>query len=356
MADRLQAFVEQLPGDIDAVLVTSSYNRRYYTHFPSSAGTLLVMRQQCYFLTDSRYIEAARAAVQGCEVLLQDKLYEQLTALLKKHNAVRLGVEWDMVSMCEYARLKEKLSTVEIVLDGRVSDAMAAQRSRKSEQEITHIAAAQAIADKTFSHILDFIRPGRTELEVAVEMELHCRRLGSEKAAFAFIVAAGKNSSMPHAVPTDSVIKQGDFVLMDYGATVQGYRSDMTRTVAVGAVSPQQEEVYGIVLQAQTAALAAIRAGAACAQVDGAARDIIDASPYKGLFGHSLGHSLGLEIHESPRCSTGSKDVLAVDTVTSVEPGIYIPGGFGVRIEDIVVVTKDGCRNLVASPKQLIVL
>ena len=218
------------------------------------------------------------------------------------------------------------------------------------------VSARQKIADQGFLHILNFIEAGKTELQVAIELEEYCRRQGSSCPSFSSIIASGKNSSMPHAVPTEKEIATGDFVTMDFGCTVDGYASDMTRTVAVGAVNPRQRELYETVLAAQLASVKAIKAGVACKAVDKAARDIIDASEFKGMFGHGLGHSLGLEVHEEPRCNTISKDKLLAGMVTSVEPGIYSPGQYGVRIEDIVVVTKTGCENLCTSPKELIIL
>lgn len=356
MTNRLELFAENIPAGLDAVLITSPVNRRYYLEFASSAGTIIVFKSQNYFIVDSRYFEEAKATVKNCEVVLQDRLYEQMPAILKKHGAKHIGVECDAMTMSEFFRLKERLSGFEIASDDRVSRIIEKQRSVKSEEEAASIQAAQDIADKTFSHILGFIKSGKTELEIAIEMEQFSRREGSEEPAFPFIVAAGRDSSKPHAVPSKNEVRDGDFIVLDYGATVNGYRSDMTRTVGVGNISPKQHEVYEIVLKAQLAALDAVKAGVRCDNIDRIARNIIDVTEYKGLFGHGLGHSLGLQIHESPRFSRECAEILVAGTVMSVEPGIYIPGEFGVRIEDIVIATRDGYHNFVKSDKNLIIL
>lgn len=356
MKDRLAKLQKAIPEGVGGVLITSPVNRRYYTGFQSSAGTVLVTRRKSYFLVDARYFEAAQATVGGCAVVLQDKLPEQLLGLCKQHRVKAVGVESRAMTVEAYRTLQKDLAGVEIVADDRFSDRMAEQRAVKSGEELEQMRAAQKIADLAFTHILGHVEAGRTEREVAVELELFCRRNGSDGPSFSTIVASGPNSAKPHAEPGDRRIETGDFVTMDYGCTVNGYCSDMTRTVAVGAVSPHQRECYETVLAAQLAALEAVRGGAVCAAVDKVARDIIDASEFAGKFGHGLGHCIGLEVHELPRCNHISTAALEPGMVTSVEPGIYLPGRFGVRIEDCVVVTAGGCENLCTSPKELIIL
>ncbi|MEE1161358.1 MAG: M24 family metallopeptidase, partial [Acutalibacteraceae bacterium] len=204
--------------------------------------------------------------------------------------------------------------------------------------------------------ILGNIGVGRTEREIMLDMEFYMRRLGSEGVAFDFIVVSGKNSSMPHGVPTDKKIEKGDFITMDFGAVCGGYRSDMTRTVAVGEVGDKQKEVYEIVLKAQKETIDFIKSGVVCKEVDRVARDIIANAGYGDCFGHGLGHSVGIEIHENPACNTVCETVMEKGMIMTVEPGIYIENEFGVRIEDMVVVTENGCENLTASKKELIVL
>lgn len=354
--NNLEKLMQNLPEEFDAALITSAINRRYYTGFASSAGTVVVMRDKSYFIIDSRYYEAASATVKNAEVVLQDKLYPQIAELLEKHNAKTVGIEADTVSLTGFAAMKKALPDVTLSADPAVSQQIEQQRQIKSEQELEYIQKAQDNTDKTFAHILNFIKAGKSETEIMLEMEFFSRKHGSEEPAFSFIVAGGKNSSMPHAVPTEYVLQSGDFLTMDFGSTVNGYRSDMTRTIAVGEVSDKQREVYNLVLTAQLESLKAIGPGKVCSDIDKVARDIIDSTQYKGLFGHTLGHSLGLEVHETPRFSTACQDITKPGHVMSVEPGVYLPGEFGVRIEDIVAITEDGYHNFTASPKELLVL
>ncbi len=356
MIDRLAVLLEAIKTKMDAALVTHSVNRRYLLGFPSSAGTIIVTRDKNYFIIDTRYFEAAEQTVKNCEIVLQDKLHEQIDEILKKHGVKTLGIESEYTSLAAFLKLKEKLPSFDILQNDILRRQIEKQRSIKSDEEIASIQAAQDIADKTFTHILDFVKVGVSEIEIAIELEQFSRKQGSECVAFEYIVAAGTNSSRPHAVPSENKVKTGDFVTLDFGATKNGYRSDMTRTIAVGSVSDKQREVYEIVLKAQLAALDAVRVGAVCCEVDKVARDIIDATAYKGLFGHGLGHSLGLDIHENPRFNKECKEILEVGVCMSVEPGIYIPAEFGVRIEDIVVTTENGCRNFCKSDKSLIIL
>jgi len=356
MHQRLEQLRAALPEELDGALITSEVNRRYYLGFPSTAGTLLVTRKQAYFLVDSRYVEGARSTIRGCRVILQKKLCEQLLELLGECGVRRLALESEAVTLRQHKTLCEKLENVELDTGDALSDAIAGQRQIKDAGELDLIARAQDIADKTLAHILGYIRPGRTEREIALEMEFYSRSQGSEGEAFPFIILAGANTSRPHAPPSDYAVQSGDFVLMDFGCRVGGYCSDMTRTVAVGSPGKKQRRAYQTVLEAQRAALEQIRPGARCAQVDQCAREFIDATGFAGRFTHSLGHSLGLEIHETPTFSPGCETVLEPGFVLSVEPGIYLLGEFGVRIEDLVAVTDTGAHNLTASPKELICL
>lgn len=356
MADRLRILQRTLPENLGAALITSEVNRRYYTGFRSSAGTLVVTRKKAYYIVDSRYYEAACAAIGDCEIILQDKLNEQIHKLLKQHRVKRLGIESRSVTVSALQGYAEAFAGIEIDTGDALSEQIILQRAVKSEEELIPMREAQRIADAAFLYILNVVESGRTEQEIAVELELYCRKNGADGMSFSTIVASGPNSSRPHAQPGQRRITSGDFVTMDFGCLVDGYCSDMTRTVAVGAVSPRQRECYETVLAAHLAAMAAIHDGAAGKDIDKTARDIIDVSEFKGYFGHGLGHGLGMEVHERPLCSAASRDILCAGMVNSVEPGIYIPGEFGVRIEDCVIVTKTGCESLAASPKELIVL
>jgi len=229
-----------------------------------------------------------------------------------------------------------------------------ALRQIKSEEELEYLEKAEAIGDLAFEKILTILKPGMTELEVAAELEYQMKKAGAENFSFSTIVASGLNSSMPHAIPGEKKLEEGDFVTMDFGCTYKGYCSDMTRTVVLGKASEKQKEIYNTVLKAQLAALDAIKAGVTGKSVDKVARDIITEAGYGECFGHGLGHSVGLFIHEEPRLSPAGETVLEENMIETVEPGIYVPGFGGVRIEDMVAVTKDGCKNFTHSPKELI--
>lgn len=355
MTQRMEELMAALPRELDAALITSPVNRRYYTGFASSAGTLLITRAGAFFLVDSRYAEGAEQAARGCKVILQKKYGEQLRELLRENGVRCLALESRHVTLSQLRALEETLEDVELEVGDRLCEAIGVQRRKKDPEELEAIARAQSIADRTFTHILNYIRPGRTEREIALEMEFHSRGQGSRGEAFPFIVLAGANTSKPHGTPSDYAVRPGDFVLMDFGCLWDGYCSDMTRTVAAGRPSERQRLVYETVLAAQRAALAVIRPGTACSQVDKTAREVIDATGFAGRFTHSLGHSLGLEVHENPNFSPACEVLLEPGFVLSVEPGIYLPGEFGVRIEDLIAVTGEGFRNFTGSPKDLII-
>jgi len=248
------------------------------------------------------------------------------------------------------------LAGFEICTESILSDTVNQLRRVKTEDEILNIKYAQSITDKAFSHILEYIKPGKTEKEIALELEFFMRANKSEGVAFETIVVSGKNSSLPHGVPTDKPLEYGDFITMDFGAAFGGYCSDMTRTVALGGVDEKQELVYNTVLKAQNAVLENIGNGKKCRDMDKIARDLINSAGFEGCFGHGLGHSLGLEIHENPACNTRDDTILIPGMLMTVEPGIYIENTFGVRIEDLVVIRENGYENLTTSPKELIIL
>ncbi|MCL2579823.1 MAG: aminopeptidase P family protein [Oscillospiraceae bacterium] len=353
---RLDSLVRRLPEQADAALITGEFARRYLTGLASSAGTLMVTRTGCGMIIDARYFELAEKTLKGCEIILQDQLYEQIGQFLKSKNAKSMALDSAGCTLKARNIYREKLGGVTLLEDDKLSDILAGMRQCKDEGELASIRAAQGIAERTFDHLCGFVKPGITEREAALEIEIFGRSHGADSVSFSPIVAVGDSSSMPHAVPGDKKIRTGDMVLFDFGFKVGGYCSDMTRTVAVGKAGEKARDVYGTVLRAQEAALAMIKPGAHCKEVDAAARLLIDASPYAGLFGHGLGHSLGLEIHESPAFNKISEATLKPGMVMTVEPGIYLPGEFGVRIEDMVAVTEDGYINLTSSPKVLIEL
>ena len=356
--NRIQELITRIPEDLDAVLITSSVNRQYYTGMHSSAGMLFATRQKTYFLIDFRYIELAKKTVRDAEVILQHETgKDQLQEIVQRDNIKKVGIESGRLTVSDYIKFQEYLAPAEIAFDNSVNETIEKQRRIKSEQELKAIETCQELTDRTFTHILDFIREGRTEKEIALEMEFFMRKNGADDVAFSTIVVSGVNSSMPHGVPSDKKVKKGDFVTMDFGAEIGGYRSDMTRTVAVGQVDDEHRRLYDTVLKAQLAALDAVAVGKVCSDIDKVARDLIYGAGYEGCFGHGLGHSVGLEIHESPRFSTTCSDICEPGLIMTVEPGIYLEGRFGCRIEDMIYITPSGqVKDLTKSPKELICL
>lgn len=358
MKTAIERMRELLPEeDGCAVLVTSGKNRRYLTGFPSSAGMVLVTRGEAWFLTDFRYFEAARLKIKDCDVLMYTRAAETLQRLLREQKITSLLLEYSTLTLAEAAGYEQLCSSigVRVVKDDTLDKILCTLRIVKTPWEIQKIRDAQALTDAAFTHILEKIHPGVTERDIALEIEFFMRKNGADGVAFDLIVVSGKNGSQCHGVPSDKKIEDGDFVTMDTGALLDGYHSDMTRTVAVGHVSEEQKKVYQTVLDGQLAALAAAKPGVVCSEVDKAARDIIE-KDYPGTFGHSTGHGVGVEIHEWPRFAATDSTILRPGMVVTVEPGIYLEGRFGVRIEDMIAVTEDGTENLTHSPKNLIVL
>lgn len=340
----------------EALLIASIPNRFYLTGFESSDGYIFISRCSAVFLIDFRYVEKARETVKSCEVQLSAAPMTEICDLCRQNSINTLYCESEYTSLAFSKRLSSAIAPTVISDDSRFDNFIKDMRCVKAEEELSLIKQAQAITDDTFNYILQHISAGKTEREVMLDMEFYMRRLGSEGVSFDFIVVSGKNSSLPHGVPTDKVIESGDFLTMDFGAVIGGYHSDMTRTVAVGQVDDEQRKIYDTVLKAQRAGIAAVKGGLSCKEIDKVARDIIYAAGYEGCFGHGLGHSVGVEIHEMPAFNTRCETVLKPGTVMTVEPGIYIENKYGVRIEDMVYVTDNGCINLTNSPKELICL
>ena len=356
--NRIEKLSKALPEGADAALITSDVNRRYFTGLGSSAGTLLAFRDAAYFIIDFRYIEVAKATVTGARVMLQEKLTEQLDTLLKKHGAQTVAIETDYLTVGMLEQYRQKLSGYEFLTESTLNDAILSMRSVKEPQELECIQKAQAITDAAFLDILDFIQPGKTEKEIAAYLEYCMRRRGADGLAFETIAAGGPNSAKPHAVPGDRPLQTGDFFTLDYGASWGGYCSDMTRTVAVGEPTEEMRRVYQTVLDAQCLGIRTAQVGVSCRAVDEAARELIYKAGYEGCFGHSLGHSVGLEIHEMPGFSPSidPQTLCREGMVITVEPGVYLEGRFGVRIEDMVWFAPDGTKDLTNSPKELIIL
>ena len=356
--NRIKKLSMALPEGADAALINSNVNSRYFTGLGSSAGTLLAFRDAAYFIIDFRYIEVAKATVTGARVMLQEKLTEQLDTLLQKHGAQTVVIETDYLTVGTLEQYRQKLSRYEFLTESTLNDAILSMRSVKEPQELECIQKAQAITDAAFLDILDFIQPGKTEKEIAAYLEYCMRRRGADGLAFETIAAGGPNSAKPHAVPGDRPLQTGDFFTLDYGASWGGYRSDMTRTVAVGEPTEEMRRVYQTVLEAQCLGIRTAQVGVSCRAVDEAARELIYKAGYEGCFVHSLGHSVGLEIHEMPGFSPSidPQTLCREGMVITVEPGVYLEGRFGVRIEDMVWFAPDGTKDLTNSPKELIIL
>lgn len=356
MENRIEQLVAALPANFEAALVKTAPNRFYFLDFDSDdAGTLLILRDGAVFFIDSRYTEIARRQVTAAEVAEETNALGQVRALLAEHGVKSLYLE-DEITMEYYAQLKGALPGVQLICDVTLSGAICTARSIKDAEEVSRIRTAQAITDDCFTYICGQLRPGIRQIDAALMMETYMRKNGSQGLAFPTIFISGPDTSMPHGVPGERVIENGDFITMDFGARYKGYCADMTRTVALGSVTEQMEQVYALVLKAQLAACAGARAGMVCSEIDAIARDIIRDGGYGGQFGHGLGHSLGIEIHEDPRFSPKCGAVAKAGQMMTIEPGIYLPGKFGVRIEDTVLMTETGCEILGNSTKNLIIL
>ncbi|MBD8070413.1 M24 family metallopeptidase [Bacillus sp. PS06] len=338
---------------IDGLLVTNSYNRRYLTDFTGTAGVALISLTKAVFITDFRYVEQASKQIKGFEIVQHTgQLIDEVAKQAVEMGITKLGFEQDDLSFSTYSAYENAVS-VELV---PVSNAIEKLRLIKSESEIKILKEAAEIADAAYTHILGFVRPGISELDVSNELEFFMRKQGAVSSSFDIIVASGVRSALPHGVATDKIIEKGDFVTLDFGAYYKGYCSDITRTFAVGTPSDELKKIYDVVLEAQLRGMAGIKPGLSGKEADALTRDYITEQGYGQYFGHSTGHGLGMEVHEQPGLSTKSDTVLVPGMVVTVEPGIYIAGLGGVRIEDDTVITDNGNESLTYSSKELIIL
>ena len=352
---RIQA--ELVKNDLDALLIFDEKNQRFAAGFPFTDGAVIVAREKAWLLTDSRYIEAAEKAAGGCACVQmfdrQHPLMSLIKAALAEAKVERLGAEEESLSYARWANLERLLG---VKLQGAQS-ILRTLRASKTDEEIQSMIRAQRISEKALEEVLQIIKPGMTEREVMAELVYHMLKNGSEGNSFDPIVVTGKKTSMPHGVPGDEVIRAGDFITMDFGSLKDGYCSDMTRTVAVGYATEEMRNVYDIVLKAQLAGIAAARAGIPGKEIDAAARKVITEAGYGPYFGHGFGHSLGLDIHEPPFAGPTGEAPMAEGDLCSAEPGIYLPGKFGVRIEDVMILRSTGAEVITKAPKmELIVL
>ena len=341
---------------LDAVLVTDERNQRYAAGFPITDGAVLVAAERAYLITDSRYIEAAEAAVDGCvSVRLFDRehpLRERVREALAESGAQRLAAEDQRLSHAGFLMWEKTLGLTLLP----AGDLFQTLRAVKSEEELASMTEAQRISEAALEEVLHLVRPGMTEREVASELVYRMLRHGSEGNSFDPIVVTGSKTSLPHGVPGDKVIEKGDFLTMDFGSLKNGYCSDMTRTVAVGSATDEMKNVYDVVLRAQLAGIKAARAGVLGRDIDQASRKVIADAGFGPYFGHGFGHCLGLEIHEPPFASPKGNVPLPAGSVSSAEPGIYLPGRFGVRIEDVMILRETGAELITRAPKELIIL
>ena len=351
----LEKYRSVLNQEVQGIFLTSRYSRMYGAEFDIAEGYAIVAREGARYFTDSRYIESAQRDIRGFEVIefnAENPLSVLLNRAIADFGISTLGFEDSYLTVAELRSFEAKLNARLVPFQDRINPF----RGQKEPWELDRMRKAQAITDRAFAEVCPRIKAGMTEKELAAELIYCLYKNGAEGLSFDPIVVAGPNTSMPHGVPGDRPIAEGDFITMDFGVLYGGYCSDMTRTVALGYATEEMKQVYDTVLQAQLAGIAATKAGVTGQAVDAAARDSIKEAGYGEFFGHGYGHSLGLEIHEAPNCNPRNTEPLPAGAVCSAEPGIYLPGKFGVRIEDVVIVTEDGCENITHSPKDLLIL
>ena len=342
-------------GEVDALLLTSKHNRQYAAEYCIAEGVAVICKTQSYYFTDFRYIESAQKNLPGFAVKMVDTEhpYTKLINEAISDNTVKtIGFEDDTLTVEEYTLYNTKLNAVLHPYAAEIN----APRASKEPWEIEYMKKAQEITDRTFDDLLNVIHPGMTEKELCAELIYRLYKYGSEGPSFDPITVSGPNTSLPHGVPSERELQYGDFVTMDFGCLYHGYCSDMTRTVAVGYATDEMKHVYDTVLKAQLTAIAATKAGVPGKDIDGTARKVIADAGYGEYFGHGYGHSLGLEIHENPSPNASNTEPLPAGVVCSAEPGIYLPGKFGVRIEDVTIITEEGCEDITGSPKNLIIV
>ena len=351
----LDKYLSLLDGEVDGLLLTSRYSRHYGAEFDIAEGVAIVTKQGSRYFTDSRYIESAENNIRNFEVLAIDRTvsyYQRLNDAIADFGVTNLGYEEDYLTVAEFMGYEKNLNAKLTPFNKEISGF----RGVKEDWELALMRKAQTITDKAFAEVLTRLQPGMTELELQAELIYCMYKNGGTGLAFDPIVVSGPNTSLPHGVAGERVIQPGDFVTMDFGASYKGYCSDMTRTVAVGFATDEMKQVYETVLKAQETAIAATKAGVPGRDIDAAARQVITDAGYGEYFGHGYGHSLGLEIHEAPNLNPSNTQPMPAGAVCSAEPGIYLPGKFGVRIEDVTILSENGCEDITKSPKNLIIV
>lgn len=355
MGKRLENFRKQLlENQVDAMLITSSSNRRYITGFTGSSGYALITQNEAVFITDFRYTTQAGKQAPLFEIVQHDGvIIDSVKEQLERLNVKTLGFEQDFVTFSIFKQFEEKFNGVELLALSQVVEKL---RLVKDEEELKLVKKAAEIADNAFSYLLTVIMPGMREVEVAIALEYKMRELGADGASFDTIVASGYRSALPHGIASDKVIENGDLVTIDFGAVYKGYVSDVTRTIVMGEPSDKQKEIYNIVLEAQLNGVNNIKPGLTGKEADALTRDLINNHGYAEHFGHGTGHGIGMDVHEGPTLSPRGEVVLSPGMIVTVEPGIYIPDFGGVRIEDDVVITQDGGEVITKTTKELIII
>jgi len=351
----IEKYLSLLGEEVDGLLLTSRYSRHYGAEFDIAEGVAIVTAKGCRYFTDSRYIESAQNGIQGFEVLevnRQNPYNKLLNEAIADFGVTVLGYEENYLTVAELHSFEKNLNAKLIPFNKQINGF----RGVKEAWELERMRKAQDITDKAFAEVITRLKPGMTELELQAELIYCLYKNGGQGLAFDPIVVSGPNTSLPHGVAGERVIQEGDFVTMDFGALYQGYCADMTRTVAVGFATEEMRKVYNTVLQAQEAAIAVTKAGVPGKDIDAAARKVITDAGYGEYFGHGYGHSLGMEVHESPSPNGANAEPMPLGAVASAEPGIYLPGKFGVRIEDVTIYWEDGCEDITRSPKNLIIV
>ncbi|CEI84113.1 Xaa-Pro dipeptidase [Oceanobacillus oncorhynchi subsp. incaldanensis] len=349
--DRLREKLEE--NKADAIIIDSPYNRRYLTNFTGTAGTALITADKALFITDFRYTEQAAEQAAAFEIIEHKQgMIQEIANQIDKLGVKRLAFEKNYTTYSQFETYQNQFSQELIPVEGIVE----ALRMIKTPDELEIMKKAAKIADDAFAHIQSFIEPGVKEIDISNELEFFMRRQGATSSSFDTIVASGLRSALPHGVASDKQMAEGELVTLDYGALYEGYCSDITRTVAVGEISAALREIYDIVLEANLRGVKGTKAGMSGKEADALTRDYITEKGYGDRFGHSTGHAVGMEVHESPGLSTRSEAILEPGMVVTVEPGIYVPGVGGCRIEDDIVITKDGNERLTFAPKELIQL
>ena len=346
---RIEKLQANFPAGVDAFITTDEKTCFYLSEFLFSDGMMFVTRKDTYLFTDFRYIEAAQVEARGCRISTASR-YEEIRKIIGEENVKTIGYEDDLLSVMMLERFKKEFPSCTFVPMGGIVRTLA---EYKDEQEMELVRSAQAITDEAFAAVLPVLRPDMTETDVAAELEYQMKKRGASGTSFETIAVSGTNSARPHGVPRPVMLEKG-FLTMDFGCVRHGYCSDMTRTVVIGKADAEMKKVYETVLAAQRAALAAVHEGITGAELDKVARDLIGAAGYEGCFGHGLGHGVGIYIHENPRVSPSGKTRLTKGHIFTVEPGIYLKGKYGVRIEDMVQMTDKGPLDITKSPKELI--